>query len=231
MFSLRGDAAQSSTAKLQHCSRSQVGPCCIRFQHCLTQRWLCKIQPIKMHKGQRDLWLGHRLLPWLQHHSSLTGLVIRLSYLSAAHYTPTTLDCSPGGRRMRLLTPGRRRWSPPCPLVWGGWSINSMPSTPDLPMFWSRSPSNDGGHEQRLFLGITHCSSSSHCIGSGPDCSSLLLSTSFPIQMINIRWGSLPEMVALHDAGNRRVTTSLAFDSDPLVEVRAIAMVNGKGRD
>lgn len=33
-------------------------------------------------------------------------------------------------------------------------------------------------------------------------------------------------MVALHDAGNRRDTTSLAFDSGPLVEIRAIAMVN-----
>lgn len=136
---------QPNPAKLQHCSRSKVGPWCIRFQHCLTQRWLCNIQLIKMLKSQRDLWLGHRLLPWLQHHSSLTGLTIRLSYLSAAHYTPTTLACSPGGRRMRLLTPGRRRWSPPCPLVWGGWSINSMPSTPDSPMFWSRRPSNDGG--------------------------------------------------------------------------------------
>lgn len=155
---------QPNPAKLQHCLRSKVGPWCIRFQHCLTQRWLCNIQLIKMLKSQRDLWLGHRLLPWLQHHSSLTGLTIRLSYLSAAHYTPTTLACSPGGRRMRLLTPGRRRWSPPCPLVWGGWSINSMPSTPDSPMFWSRRPSNDGGHEQRLFLDITRCSSSSQAV-------------------------------------------------------------------
>lgn len=57
---------------------------------------------------------------------------------------------------------------------------------------------------------------------SGQDCGLCL----GPVHM---RWGSLPEMVALHDVGHWQDTASFVFGSDPLVGATAVGVLLEKG--